>query len=49
MRLSGEISLSRGLSRLSESPFYETALWLINVATTFQPHLAQPEWQYNGI
>jgi len=46
MMLSGEISLGRTISRPSESPACETALWLANVATTFQPILAQPEWQF---
>ena len=36
MTLSGEILLSRGVTRLSKSPAYETALWLVTVATTFQ-------------
>jgi len=33
------------VSRLSESPAFETALLLENAATTFQPILDQPEWQ----
>ncbi len=33
-------------SRVSQSPACETALWLTNAATTFQPILVQPEWQF---